>query len=397
MSVGTEISGAALWMTRLRPGVFCRFMIGHYLWFILVCWLSVTAAITAINVSPEISRVWADQVQAGYLTGLARTSAYIALRVLDNGTQAFPITFLLGVTWAEAAHAHSGRLTMVRTVGMPFLRRTSALLVVAIGSVPLVFVMDNFVRPHAFMTLSVEGLGDYGWSYARKRQPRQEWLAFGDVTMQAVISSGPGPVFTDATLYFFTTEGALERVAEAKYLESSSPGKSDWMMRDAAIWTIGRGEAGELAAPSASTHSHVDVAPAGLSISSTWLKYRGIHPKYVPMADLVALARDTALPDDHPKYREWMVIRSLQCLLPGLTAITLGAIFALALDIAGLAAATVLALFSGYVAYFMARLSAVAAENHILPPVVASLVMPVLLLASFAALLRIIRNRDTLR
>lgn len=380
----------------LRPGIYDCFMVGHYLWFILISWLVVTAAITAINVSPEIVRVWTEQAEDGVAYGLARTATYVLLRILDNGTQAFPITFVLGVIWAEVAHALSGRLTMVRSTGMPFARRTRALLFVALVTVPVLFFLDNVVRPFAFMTLSLEGLGDYGWSYAKKRQPSPEWLAVDGVAIQGILESGPEPRFTQATLYVFSPGGTVERLAHAAVLEPSSGDQHSWQMRNADIWDFPAAKSQGPVTPATNTHKRVDLAPAGVRISRLWLKYRGIQPKYVPLPDLVALAYDTALPDDHPKYSEWLKIRTLQCLAPGLIAICLGAVFALLLDMAGLVAATLTTLFAGYLAYFLVRLSAVLAENHVLAPAVASLAMPALLLVSFMLLLWIIAARDRL-
>ncbi len=378
----------------LRPGVYDRFMISHYLWFVLVAWLAVTAAITAINVSPEIAQVWAEQSERGVLAGLARSAAYVGLRILDNGTQAFPITFVLGIIWAEAAHALSGRLTMVRTAGMPFARRIRGLVFIALASMPVLFVLDNAVRPFAFMTLSVEGLGDYGWSYARKRQPTAEWLAFDGVTLQGVLEPGPQPRFTDATLYHFGPGGAIERIIHAAVIEPSGADGNSWILRDADIWTFPAQAGQSSGVPADNVHESVDTAPADIGISQLWLKYRGIQPKYVPLSDLVALSSDTALPDDHPRYSEWLVIRTLQCLSPGLIAICLGALFALFLDLGGLAVATVTALFAGYLAYFMVRLSAVLAENHVVAPLLASLAMPFLLSCSIFLLVRVIADRD---
>ncbi len=382
--------------TALRPGIYDRFMVVHYLWFMMVCWLAVTAAITAINVSPEIVRVWTEQAEHGVAYGVARTAAYVLLRILDNGTQAFPITFVLGVIWAEAAHALSGRLTMVRTTGMPFARRARALVFVALFSVPVLFLLDNVVRPFAFMTLSVQGLGDYGWSYAKNRQPSPEWLAIDGAAIQGVLEPRPVPRFTQVTLYVFSPGGAVERIVHAQALEPASGDRHSWQIRDADIWDFPAANAENPVAPATNTHTRVDLAPAGVRISHLWLKYRGIQPKYVPLPDLVSLATDTALPDDHPKYSEWLGIRIFQCLAPGLIAICLGAVFALLLDMAGLVAATVTALFAGYLAYFLVRLSAVLAENHVLAPATASLAMPVILSVSFVLLLRIIAARDRL-
>ena len=60
----------------------------------------------------------------------------------------------------------------------------------------------------------------------------------------------------------------------------------------------------------------------------------------------------------------------------------------------GLAVATVTALFAGYLAYFMVRLSAVLAENHVVAPLLASLAMPFLLSCSIFLLVRVIADRD---
>ncbi|PHP65665.1 hypothetical protein CSC94_17610 [Zhengella mangrovi] len=389
----TVFPGQPKWLQHF-PRTYTGYMVRHHAWFILVCFVGIVATVTAIDVAPEISRVWQEQSQQGTRAGVSRTLLFIVLRLLDNGTQSFPISFVLGMLWGEVAHAWNGRLAMIRTSGMPFLRRTYPVLLIAAASVPVLFTLDNFVRPAAFMTQSRQGLGEYGWSFEKKRTERTLWIARGDTVVHGTLNYDPRPHFQDVMLFYFTDRGSMTGIAHAARLEPSADPAGEWILKQADVRSVAAsaGQAGEGSAASAVEHfvSH----PSGIRISRLWLDYLRIHPKYIPFGDLVRLSGDTALPDDHPAYREWLMIRLFQSLAPALIVLSLSAIFALLLDRYGLLRATVASLFAAYALYSVTRISAVIIENSPASPFLVTMAFPLLCTGLFVALLAAVSRAD---
>ncbi len=390
---------------RLRPAVrpftdvYTAHMVRHHLRFVVVTFVVILAAVTAINVSAEVTRVWDEGLNGGdTATAIGRTALYVWCRLLDNGSQIFGIAFMLGIVWAEVAHAFGGRLLMVRTAGRSFVHRSSALLIVAALSVPTHFVLDNVVRPWAFMTLSREGLGEYGWRYAAARSHGVRWLSFAGAILQVDLHDAPEPRFEKATIYWFDQTGDLVRLASAEEIVPPSRTNHRWMLRGATVWQIGEPSNPSFGMPIARGDGAAGetALELGFSISRRWLEFRDIEPKYLPLSELWALTGDPDLPNNRPKYEEWLSIRLFQGMVPGLVAVCIGALFALAIDARGLVVAGGAALFTAYSGYFLNRLSALAVENMPLPPQITALLLPSLLVWAMLRLIDRIRRRDGL-
>lgn len=384
--------------TAARPfgDVYTGYMLRHHLRFLVLTFVVILSAVTAINVSGEIARVWTENAVAGDLVAIRRTALYVWCRLLDNGSQIFAISFLLGLVWAETAHAFGGRLLMVRLVGRSFLYRSTALMILCSLAVPTQFALDNVVRPWAFMTLSHEGLGEYGWSYAAARSPVRRWYAFGDAVVRMVLHDSPDTVFEEAVLYYFDESGDLASVATADAILPPGPDRPAWTLRGATRWRIGDPTDPAFGMPSArSSAGRDDPALAlGFAISPLWLRYREIEPKYVPLTDLWRLTGDPDLPANHPKYGAWLAIRATQSFTLGLIGLLVGAAFALALDRKGLIVAVGAGLLAAYFGYFLSRISALMVENATIAPFAAALVLPIGLTIGLAYLIRRLRGRE---
>lgn len=391
-SVWTALSTAA------RPfgDVYTGYMLRHHLRFLVLTFVVILAAVTAINVSGEIGRVWAEGKAGGDIVALQRTALYVWCRLLDNGSQVFAISFLLGLVWAETAHAFGGRLLMVRLVGRSFLHRSTALTILCALAVPTGLALDNVIRPWAFMTLSHEGLGEYGWTYAAARAPVRRWYAFGDVVVRVVMHDAPDPVFEDAVLYDFDANGDLAAVATAEAILPPGPDRPTWTLRGATRWRIGDPADPAFGMPAARQRpgAEVPVQALGFAISPLWLRYREIEPKYVPITDLWRLSRDPDLPANRPKYGPWLAIRATQAFTLGLIGLMVGAVFALALDRRGLIVAVGAALLTAYCGYFLSRISALMVENTTTAPFAAASVLPVAAAIGLWHLIRHLRRRE---
>lgn len=371
-----------------RTDAYTRMMLRHYAWFIVVTFAAILAAVTAINVSSDIGRIWREGAVLGTSGALTRVVRYVGFRLLDNGAQISAMAFLLGIVWAEAAHAASGRLTMIRTVGMPFLRRARALFILALVSVPVQFMLDNIVRPYAFMALSTQGLGEYGWDFASERAPKMRWISLGNATLQARLSDAPEPKFEAATLYTFDENGVLVRIASAESVVQSPESPARWQLVSPTIWSLGDPRSGTFGKQ---LEAHGEI---GFSLSPLWLRYRDIEAKFIPLRPLIALSKDAALPDHRPKYRAWLHIRVVQPFLPGLLALCIGALFLLVLDRKGLIHAIAAGMFVGYLGNMLGRISALIVEYSAAPVWLTVTLLPLLLLLVAGYLLSRIRLRD---
>lgn len=382
---------------RPRLGIYGRVMIGHYLWHVQVTFLALTGVVTAINISSEVGRVWQEFAAAGHLHGVLRVAEYIFYRLLDNGAQVFPIAFVLAVAWAEVEHAVAGRQTMVRTTGMRFRRGAAPLIVVAVLSVMVQFLLDNVVRPYAFMSLSTGGLGEYGWAYKRARAPRTQWLAVGGDIVQLRLHDDPEPKLSDVTFYQFSSDGALMRLTDAPSIVAR-PGQPDaWRFLDARVWDFAAAQPPSPGTPPPDisvgfvSHPALDL---DLPISPLWLKYRGIDAKYIPFVDLVGLAWEDRVPDNAPGYWIWLQLRIAQAFNPGLIAVCLAGLFFVFLDRFGIVVAGAAILVGGYASFTVTRIMAVVADYAVVPGMVASWCQTGFFLACTLLVFTFIERRD---
>ena len=387
------MSPVSAWLSRLRPGVHTNYMLRHHLWYICVCFTGIVSAITAINVAPEVVPVW--RLGAERNAGLESVTRYIVLRLLDNGSQVFPIALMLGLVWAETVHGLSGRLTMVRSVGLTFVGRSSALFIIVGLSAPIQFLLDNAVRPYAFMSLSQEGLGDYGWTYTADRKAKAQWLAFGSRVINVTIADDPWPRLTQASIFDFDAQGDLVRVARGSNLEAVDGSAAKWRLRDGLQWAVSDGAGPEVAAPSDAAPGQA--APAddvSIQLSPLWLKYRGIPAKYIPLSDLTTLSADAHVPDAAPRYTAWLAIRVSQALLPGLASVCAAVAFALLVDAFGAIIAGGAALMFCYLVHFSTRIAAISIEAARGAEFGASFILPLMLAALAMLELRVLINLE---
>lgn len=351
-------------------GTYTAYMLRHHLRYWALCFVTVVATLTATNVSVEIARVWADVSASGASAGLGEMALYLICRLVDNGAQVFCVSVLLGVVWAETIHALGGRLLMVRIIGLTFARRSAALILLAALSVPAQFVFDNVVRPWAAMTLSREGLGEFGWKYRRERAPTERWFAFDDTTtLRMTVLDTARPTIRDALVLRVDGGGELASIATAGTITPPQAGSDTWTMHDVRSWRIGDPQDGAFGMP-VLRPADGDVA-LDVGISELGLVYRGLDPRFVPLGDLVRLARERGLPANAPDYRAWLVIRFMQSGITGLACLCVGGVFAVLLERRGLTIAAAGSLATAYCAHFYSRFSGLIVE-HAEPSVVAT-------------------------
>lgn len=383
----------------MRP--YTRYMLKSYLWFILVVFLAILSVVTTINVAVEIKLIWNEASQSQTESALARVSKYVFLRILDNGSQIFTISVVLGVVWAELVHAVSGRQIMVRVTGLSFFRGLSAALIIAAVVLPAQLVLDNLIRPYAFMTLSKEHLGQYGSEYRNFRGGRHYWWSFSDDVLQVWAKDDPQPRLLKATLYRFFPDSTLRSIWYADEIEwNSSSGR--WQITEGQRWQFRAADETETDENGGSQVQGEPIKNQNFSepeikISPLWLEYRDIHPKYIPTVELYQLAGlKSGLPDKHPNYRSWIHIRIAQAINASIMVVCLVSLFNLLGNRLSVYLAAGVMLIFGYLGFVLTRVTAVVAEHATGASLVVTWAFPILLLICAAALIYSIYRRDTL-
>ena len=387
----------------MRP--YTRYMLKSYLWFILVVFLAILSVVTTINVAVEIKLIWNEAVQSQSQSqtqsALARVSKYVFLRILDNGSQIFTISVVLGVVWAELIHAISGRQVMVRVTGLSFFRGLNAALIIAALVLPVQLALDNLVRPYAFMTLSKKNLGEYGFEYSRIRAGRHYWWSFSNDVLQVWAKDDPHPRLLNATLYRFFPDSTLRSIWDADEIKRN-PNSDRWQITEGQRWRF-KAE-GETEADVNSGRQILgepiknrNFSEPEIKISPLWLEYRDIHPKYIPTAELYQLAGlKSGLPDKHPNYRSWIHIRIAQAINASFMVICLVGLFNLLGSRLSVYLTAGVMLIFGYFGFVLTRVTAVVAEHATGASLVVTWAFPVLLLICAAILIHAIYRRDTL-
>lgn len=377
---------------RRRPlfGIYARQMLQAYGRHVAIVFAAVLGVVTAIDVSGTIVRVWNEAAVNGLGTGLSRVAQFLFYRLLDNGAQAFPVSFVLGIVWAEIALSRSGQRVMARTAGLSLLRGSVGLLLAAALSVPAQFALDNVLRPHAFMSLSTKGLGEYGWRYQRQRAEKVEWLAFSGDIVQLRMRDDPVPRLDLLTSYQFSPDGELVRIIDAPKVVPAPP--SSWDLNSARQWEFPAGP-GERAPVGYTAHDSIRLETA---INPLWLDYRWIAPKYIPLLDLMALANASGTPDNAPDYANGLQIRLAQAVNPALVSVCMVWIFYLLLDGLGLGAASICMLLAGYLGFTLTRVAAVVSEHDVVSGAMASWAPPLAFSVLAVALFLRLRRGDRL-
>ena len=375
-------------------GAYGSYMLRHHLRYVAMTFVTIVSAITAFNVSIEIGQVWAEASVFDFSTAVSRTLLYLFCRFLDNSSQVFCIAVLLGLVWAETSHALGGRLLMVRVIGLNFLQRSMPLIILATLCIPIQFVFDNIIRPYAYMTLSREGLGEFGWKYARERGANEQWFTFGATAIRMVVRDIPRPTIEHALISRFDETGTLVAITTANQILPPVDGQGAWIMQGARSWRIGDPESLDFGKPVLGEGIHDEALDT--RISELWLTYRWIEPRFVPLIDLLRLIGDQGLPTDAPDYSAWLTIRMMQPVLTGLVALFVGASFAILLEFHGLPIAAAGGVVAAYGCHFYGRISSLIIENTPASPPLTAILLLVLLALPLVAMFYTLRRTERL-
>ena len=304
-------------------GVYTRYLIRQHVWRIAVAVVLVLAIIMPIHVGGYVDDTWRAAAGQGR-SGLAETAMFVGLRAADVLTQIFPIAFVLAVLWSEMSLSLSGRRLMTRVAGRSLAAGLPALFIVAGCAVATQFLLDNYARPHSVLSLVERQLGTYRQYVANETGAHGAWLAVGDDILQAGSFDRTAHAFGKVTLYRFAADRTLREVLVAeRAFPQAREGGFAWILEDgfrADITEPGQPADGAPEQPKRHVTRFASQA-VDLAIDPLWVQFRGFKPIYLPLSDLVRLARLTAIPADQPDYLTALHLRFARALVPGLVCV----------------------------------------------------------------------------
>ena len=304
--------------------IYTRYLVRQHLWRIFVVAVLIVAIVTPIHVGSHVDDTWEAAVAHGR-SGARDLLLFVGLRATDVVSQTFSFAFFLGLLWSEASLSLSGRRLMTQIAGRSIAAGVPALLAVAALSVPVQFLLQNYARPHAVLTLVDERIGTYRQYVSNENGPHGNWVSAGDRILQARAIDRYAGEFREVTLYAFAADNRLQEVlVAARIAPDAASGR--WRAEDGYSATIP-----EALHPGASGSGAVPFGARilDLGIDPLWMRYNGIQPIYIPMADLIRLARSAGIPADQPDYAAGLQVRLAKSFIPALLSVLAAGTFLL--------------------------------------------------------------------
>ena len=253
--------------------------------------------------------------------------------------------------------------------------------VVAVGLVfgGLQYLLETRWRPEAVMIQAAARLGSYGERFERHTRANAVWFVTGDALMRANVRPGPPTELLNVDLYRLDRAGRIGEVLRAARAEPSElaglgrfHGVTHWVRAPADPFGL-----------VVSARPLQDLVPVALDPLA--VEYMGVPAKYIPEADLEAIARTgirTLVGADHAV---WIEVRKANAVMPLAMALLAAAMSLFAgAHRPGVGALLACAL-SGYAAYVIMRVSVALGELQTLSAPVAAWA-PVVLVAGGAVL-----------
>jgi lipopolysaccharide export LptBFGC system permease protein LptF len=368
--------------------IYTRYLVRQHLWRVFVVVVLIVAIVTPIHVGSRVDDTWEAAVEHGR-SGAWDLFLFVGLRATDVLSQTFPIAFFLGLLWSEASLSLSGRRLMTQIAGRSIAAGVPALLAVAALSVPVQFLLQNYARPHAVLALVDHRIGTYRQYMAGENGPHGNWVSAGDRILQARTVDRYGREFGDVTLYAFAAGNRLQEVLVAARIVPD-PASGRWRAEDGYSVTIPEAaQPGAVASggPAGSSAIPFDARILDLGIDPLWMRYNGIKPIYIPLADLVRLARSTGIPADQPDYAAGLQVRLAKSFIPALLGVLAAGTFLLAVRRRSVMRAAGISLGAAYLGVAASDAAGAFGQSPQFAGAVGAWLSPLLLLALCALIL----------
>jgi lipopolysaccharide export system permease protein len=386
--------GLGLRAVRLSAtGLHTRYMLAGYLRQVGMVTAILLAIALTIDLWPQFHLIAGGSEGRSMLSTIWHVLRFSALRAPDLVAPLLPFATFLGVLGTEVAHTRSGERMLVWNSGRsPIQCLTPAVLLgVLLGGVE--FTIDAYLGPAAMAVQMEERLGLDGQRLDRTRINDSHWLASSGGLLNTEIEYGPPPVLHHLTLYKLDARGTLTEVDIAAAAHQL-PGSDLWLMRDGRSWSSSEGgpplNAPAKPAPAPGNSVGERMTPFAekivrLDIDPLWLSVFGMEPQYLRMPVLRSLAQSDRGPLYRGLYRTRLQTLYGEALLPGAMALLATSLSLLLLAYDTPARALVGILFAGYIAHSGTKACLLMGQNGYMPPVMASWLVPVALLAGTVA------------
>jgi lipopolysaccharide export system permease protein len=364
-------------------GIHTRYMLVTYLRHILM----VTAALMTIALTIDLWPQVALLPGSGPLV-VVEIMKLTALRLPDLLPPFLPFATFLGVVWAESAFTESRERMLVWNSGRsPLLCLVPALLVgLAMGAG--LFVLDALLRPAAIHVQIDEKLGREGIRLDRSQSGGNHWIALQDGLLRAEIQYGPPVKLRNTTIYKLDSQGHLYEVDTAA-VASPLPG-GRWLLQDGRYWRADFADQGNMLS-TGPTSQEAEIPFRSrtivMALNDQWLHNLGLSPQYLRLGELKTMSRAHIVSRDEFGYRtryQSLLAAPLLTLAMALLGASLAMLF-FAYQARWTSLVTVL--LAGYLAHFASRAFYLVGEFGYISSVMATWVVPGLLLAATACVL----------
>lgn len=222
---------------------------------------------------------------------------YLVLRAADRAAEFLPFACFFGVLWAEMQQTLSGERLAVSISGRAPMQCLIPLVLFAVLSGFLQFVLLVFLRPAAVMEQTVLRVGEYGQTFDRSKVSQPEWIVAGDNLVRANIEFTSPPVLHNVRIIQFDSNRKVRSIVDADYAAPIA-GEKLWVAHDGHLRKV---QSGDLIQ---TTFTEKQIS---LDIDPLWLRYFGIGAQYLPNDIFNALGRVRFSPDSD--YRTWAQAR----------------------------------------------------------------------------------------
>jgi lipopolysaccharide export system permease protein len=364
-------------------GIHTRYMLASYLRHILMVVAALMTIALTIDLWPQVALL----PGSGPLAVLD-VIKLAALRLPDLLPPFLPFATFLGVVWSESTFTESRERMLVWNSGRsPLLCLVPAALVgLAMGAT--LFVVDALLRPAAIHVQIAEKLGREGIRLDRSQSGGNHWIALQDGLLRAEIEYGPPARLRNTTIYKLDSQGHLYEVDTAARATPQSNGR--WLLEDGHYWRADFADQGNVLSTGPTSQEAelpFRTRTIVMVLNEQWLRNLGLSPQYLRLGELKTLSRAHLVSRDEYGYRTRLQAVYSEPLLAIAMALLGASLSMLFFAYRTRWRALVGVLLAGYLAHFASRAFYLMGEFGYISSVMATWVVPALLLAAAAGVL----------
>lgn len=309
---------------------------------------------------------------------------YMVLRLADLTPVLLPLGSFMGLFWSEITLTQTRERVAVWNGGRTPLQSLVPVLMIGavLGAVQVACLA--WLRPAAVGIQIAERLGSYGERFDRTPGAGGErWIKLPDHLIRARIDY-PARALMDVDLFELTREGRLAGRVRAERAEPDGAGR--WRFTRGSRWTGPPDGVADFARGTGEAR-WFDTETLALPLEPLWLAWLGVDARHIPTGQLGELAAMADRLPDGPAFRTWWHIRFGQALLPLGMMLVASALSMILIGQRATFGAMMAVGLTGYFLHVSISISVWLGEYGRIPAVLATWIVPLLLIAAGLALM----------